>query len=178
MRRDISDLAAGAILAAIGFGAAAYALNTYDFGTLRRMGPGFFPAVLGGGLGLLGLAIALPEAVAGRAAARDRGVQDAADRQDPGTAEAAPGQPTRAVLPEMAAVLGAILIFALGLERAGLAVSTAAAVLLATLAAPRPGIGWRLGLTAIVTALSVMVFHVGLKMTAPLWPVWGPVWGS
>jgi hypothetical protein len=42
--------------------------------------------------------------------------------------------------------------------------------LVASLAAPDRRIGWRLVLTCVVTALSVIVFHFGLRMTVPLWP--------
>ncbi len=67
-------------------------------------------------------------------------------------------------------VLAAILIFGFGLSRMGLVGATAASVLVATLPAPKAGFGWRLLLTAAVTALIVLVFSFGLRMTLPLWP--------
>lgn len=145
MQRDWPDLLGGLALAALGIGAASWAAMHYDLGTLRRMGPGFFPVVLGGVLFVLGLVVALP--ALGRTAA--------APKLEPGTA---------------AAVLGAILIFALGLYRLGLAGATLSAVLVATIPAPRPGWAWRLVLAAAVTLLVIMVFSVGLRMTLPLWP--------
>jgi hypothetical protein len=145
MKRDYQDLASGVILAAIGLAVAIYATASYEIGSLRHMGPGFFPAVLGSFLALLGLVIALP-------------------------AWARTGHAVRIAWKEAGAVLVAILVFASGLERLGLVPVTAVTVLIASLAAQDRRIGWRLGLAVVVTALSVAVFHFGLKMTTPLWP--------
>lgn len=145
MQRDWPDIYGGLILAAIGVGAAVWAAMYYDIGTLRRMGPGFFPLVLGTALFLLGMVIALP--ALGR------------------TAVAPKIEPAAAV-----AVLAAIVIFALGLSRLGLAGATAATVLVATLPAPRKGWVWRVVLAAAITVLTVLVFSLGLRMTLPVWP--------
>ncbi|WP_417807153.1 tripartite tricarboxylate transporter TctB family protein [Thioclava sp.] len=145
MKRDIPDLAGGLLLSVIGVFVLVYASTQYDIGSLRRMGPGFFPALLGGVLAVLGLMIALP-------------------------AIARKGPPIRIAWKEALAVLIAILVFATGLERAGLVPVTLASVLIASIAAPDRRIGWRLALALIVTTLSVVVFHFGLKMTVPLWP--------
>ncbi|MBN2740542.1 MAG: tripartite tricarboxylate transporter TctB family protein [Rhodobacteraceae bacterium] len=145
MKRDIPDLAGGLLLSVIGVFVVLYASTQYDIGSLRRMGPGFFPALLGGVLAVLGLMIALP------ALARN-------------------GSPICIARKEALAVLMAILVFATGLERAGLVPVTLASVLIASIAAPDRRIGWRLALALIVTTLSVVVFHFGLKMTVPLWP--------
>lgn len=145
MKHDIKDLAGGALLAAIGLSVAIYAAAQYDIGSLRRMGPGFFPALLGGALAVLGLMIAVP--AWGRTGSR-----------------------VQIAWKETAAVLAAILVFATGLERVGLVPITVATVLIASLAAPDRRIGWRLLLALAVTLLSVAVFHFGLKMSVPLWP--------
>lgn len=145
MRRDLDDLLGGLALTLLGGGALVWSLLHYEIGSLRQMGPGFFPALLGGGLSLLGLAVALP-------ALRRSGT--------PAPFEG------RAAL----AVIGAIVIFGLGLTRLGLVPATALAVAVASLPAPHPGRMWRAGLVVTVTALTVLVFHVGLRMTIPLWP--------
>ncbi|KEP69292.1 hypothetical protein DL1_04370 [Thioclava dalianensis] len=145
MKRDIPDLAGGVILAGIGLFVSLYAVDHYEIGSLRRMGPGFFPAVLGGVLACLGVVIALPALV----------------RQGPAI---------RIAWKECLAVLGAILVFAAGLDRLGLALVTLISVLIASVAAPDRRIGWRIVLALTVTALSVAVFSFGLKMTVPLWP--------
>lgn len=54
--KNYRDFWAGVMFAAIGFGFAGVAL-TYKVGTAARMGPGYFPLVLGGILAVLGLAI-------------------------------------------------------------------------------------------------------------------------
>jgi len=51
------DQAGGALMIAVGLGAIIEG-QTYSFGSLARMGPGFFPVVLGALLGLVGVAIA------------------------------------------------------------------------------------------------------------------------
>jgi len=145
MKRDIPDLLGGVLLAAIGLLVTLYAVDHYETGSLRRMGPGFFPALLGGVLALLGAMIALP-ALARR------------------------GKAIRIAWKECLAVLAAILVFAAGLDRIGLVLATLVSVLIATLAATDRRIGWRIALAVVVTALSVAVFSFGLKMTVPLWP--------
>lgn len=145
MRRDWPDILGGLALAVIGALACGWALLHYDPGTLRQMGPGFFPAVLGGLLAILGLIVALP--ALGRA-----------------------GEARRFDFASATAVLSAILIFGFGLRYLGLAGATFASVLVASLAAPHPGWTWRIALALAVTALTVLVFSYGLRMTLPLWP--------
>ena len=60
MQRDWADIWGGAVLALLGAGVAVYAGLRLDFGTLRAMGPGFFPTVLGALLAVLGAAVAFP----------------------------------------------------------------------------------------------------------------------
>jgi hypothetical protein len=145
MRGDRDDLMGGLALALVGAGALVWSLMHYDLGSLRQMGPGFFPVVLGGALALLGLVVALP-------------------------ALRRPGQAAPFEGLSLLAVMAAILIFGLGLTRLGLVPATAIATLIASLPAPQPGWVWRAGLVVAVTALTVLVFHLGLRMTIPLWP--------
>ncbi|MDO5658443.1 MAG: tripartite tricarboxylate transporter TctB family protein [Paracoccus sp. (in: a-proteobacteria)] len=146
MQRDWHDIAGGFALAAIGAAVAIYAAASYDLGSLRRMGPGFFPVMLGGLLAALGLVIALP--AFGRA-----------------------GEESPVALKELAAVLASVALFAFGLYRVGLVPATVASVLVASLAAPRGGVIWRLVLAVVVAGLTVLIFAVLLRMTLPLWPV-------
>ncbi|SPJ22591.1 tripartite tricarboxylate transporter TctB family protein [Palleronia abyssalis] len=145
MRRDWPDIWGGLVLAALGAAALGWTLVHYDLGSLRRMGPGFFPATLGALLAVLGLVVALP-----------------AWRR---TGASVPVHPLAAL-----AVLASVVIFGLGLSRLGLVAATALSVLIATLPAPFAGWGWRIALTVIVPALTVVIFSFGLQMTLPLWP--------
>lgn len=145
MQRDWPDLWGGLALAAVGAAAAGWAVAHYDIGSLRQMGPGFFPAVLGAVLVGLGLMVALPALNRVAPAARfETGV--------------------------VVAVLVAIVIFGLGLSRLGLAGATALSVLVATVPAPRPGWRWRVILCLGIAGLVVLVFSLGLQMTLPVWP--------
>ena len=145
MQRDYYDIIWGGILALLGLGVAAYAATHYDFGSLRRMGPGFFPVLLGIALAGLGMIIAVP--AFGR------------------TAEARPF-----AWPETIGVIGSLLLFGLLLNRLGLMGSTAITVLVASSVAPRKGLLWRLVLTVVVTALVWVLFILGLDMSIPVWP--------
>ncbi|MFC0198869.1 tripartite tricarboxylate transporter TctB family protein [Paracoccus rhizosphaerae] len=145
MRRDLHDAAWGGVLALVGLAVAAWAAAYYDFGGLRRMGPGFFPVVLGLILAALGLLVAVP--ALGR-----------------------PGMSRHFAWPETVGVVGALLVFGLLLNRAGLVPTTALTVLIASAVAPRRGIVWRLVLTIAVTALTWVLFIGGLDMPIPAWP--------
>ncbi|MBC9247106.1 tripartite tricarboxylate transporter TctB family protein [Paracoccus sp. 11-3] len=145
MQRDYHDLWGGAAMTATGAAVALYCLGHYDFGTMRQMGPGFFPVVLGAILAGLGLLIAIP-------AWFRAGV-------------VAPFAALDAVV-----VLAAIAIFGFGLTRLGLVTSTASAVLIASLAAPRGGWLWRIILALVITVLTWVIFKQGLQMTIPVWP--------
>ncbi len=145
MQRDVHDVMWGCILALLGLAVAGYAAAHYDFGSLRRMGPGFFPVVLGLVLTVLGAVIALP--AFGRA-----------------------GEPTPFAWRETLGIVGALLLFGLLLDRLGIVVATALTVLLSSAVAPRGGIVWRLVLTVAVTALTWVLFVAGLDMSMPVWP--------
>lgn len=60
------DVLSGTIFTGLGVGVL-YVSTSYDFGTIARMGPGFFPRVLGALLAVLGLIIAARGFVAPRA---------------------------------------------------------------------------------------------------------------
>lgn len=145
MGRDRADIWGGAVLALLGAAVAVYSGLRFDFGSLRAMGPGFFPTVLGTGLALLGLVIALP---AWSRAATTPKIQ----------------------WKDAAAVIGAILIFGLGMNRLGLLLACFAAVLIASIPAPHDGWRWRIGLALAVTAICWAVFILGLRMNIPVTP--------
>ena len=143
--RDHRDLAGGLLMTAIGV-AAALVARRWGFGTLADMGPGFFPQVLGWLLAALGLLIAL--------AAWLRG--------GPG------GEGLR--WRNLACVCGAIVLFALALQPAGLVPATFAAALVASIADARSGWAGRVATAAGVSAVVALVFAGALGMDLPLGP--------
>ena len=145
MQRDWPEIWGGLILAFVGIGAALYAWQNYEMGTLRQMGPGFFPVALGAALCGFGLIIALPALWRSGDSASFDGAS-------------------------LVLILAAVLVFGLALPRLGLVFASFVTVLVATLPAQRRGWLWRGVLAVSITLVTVLVFHVGLRMTLPLWP--------
>jgi hypothetical protein len=138
-----------AALAVIGFGVAVALLgSSYPLGTASRMGPGYFPVMLGAALVLTGVLLVVE-----------------AWRAPPAT----PGAGRFPVGPALALVAG-VLAFALLLRPAGLVPAIFALVLIATLG-ERP---WKpvgaLVIAAGMSAVSVALFIEGLRV--PLRPFW------
>jgi hypothetical protein len=133
----------------IAFGAVALWIGQdYAFGTSRRMGPGYFPSLLGGLLCVLGLIIAARGALRG-------------------------GQPVPrgAIRPFL--ILVGILAFALLLQPAGLVLSTL--VLIVVSSAGGSEFKWKevLITSAVLIVMGVVVFAWGLGLQFPVWPQWG-----
>lgn len=55
--KDEKSAVTGFLFLVMGCGLVAYSLATLEMGTVLRMGPGFFPIVVGSGLALCGLAV-------------------------------------------------------------------------------------------------------------------------
>jgi hypothetical protein len=148
MIRDTKDFWSGVMC--MGFALAAIVLGRkYEVGNPASMGPGMFPMILGGCLGVLGLACSLRAMRPGKAVAHIERIQ------------------ARPVL----VVLGSIVAYGVTLPKMGLVVASMLLVILSRLAAP--GFRW-LEVTifgAIMTLGCVLVFIVGLKMPVPIWPV-------
>jgi len=129
------------------FGVLALAIGTrYPLGSTARMGPGYFPVMIGGLLTLIGIVVAA------------RGVQIKSEVV------------TRLAFKPLVLVLAAVLLFASTIERLGLALAVLAVVVVGYLANAR----WRrlelLILALILTAASVLIFHYGLKLPFKVWP--------
>ena len=143
--RNVVDLLAGLMF--FGFGTAAVVLGRdYPMGSAMRMGPGYFPTILGGLLILLGLAVWV------------RGLL------------ASGGAPPSFRFKPLLLVLVSISLFALSVERLGIVVAVTLVVLVSALAAER--FRWRelLTLTLIMVALAVGVFTKGLGLPFRLAP--------
>jgi hypothetical protein len=137
--RSASDFLAGLMF--IGFGVAAIVIGrAYPMGSAMRMGPGYFPMILGGLLTLLGLAV-VARALAGSATA-----------------------PPSFHLKPLILVLASVAAFALTVERLGIVVAVALVVLVSSLASER--FRWQevLPLTLVMVALAVGLFTMGLGL--------------
>jgi len=142
------DLAAGAVF--VGFGLAfAVTASTYEVGSGLRMGPGYFPLVLGGLLVLLGVLIAGKAFVS------------------PETGELGP-VPWRAA----GLLVAAILFFGFAIRGFGVAPTLFVSVLLAALAGPKMRLLPALVIATTLTVLSVAIFIYALQLPLQLLGPW------
>jgi hypothetical protein len=149
-KRAVTDLLAGLIFVAFGLAFAATSL-TYDLGTPLRMGPGYFPLVLGGILVLLGLLIVGKGLVAG---AGEEGRLGAV--------------PWRALV----LIVVAVLFFGMTVRGLGVVPATAVTALLTALASYRTGILAAVAIAAGLTVLCVLIFVLALQLRLPLVGPW------
>jgi len=141
------DAAAGLIFLAAGVGGFLLCLDL-PVGVGARMGPGYMPRALSLGLAGLGVVVTARALLFG-------------------------GAPLpRLAWRPLGLVLAAILCFAALLKVAGLVLTTAAAVLVATLAAPDRRWPEAVAFAAVLAAFCVAVFVYGLGLLIPIWPVW------
>ncbi len=145
--RHQKDFWSGVMFLAVGLAFAALA-QRYELGTAQRMGPGYFPTVLGGLLALLGLIITI------RGLAR---------------AEAG-GEVERFHFGPLAVVLGAVALFALLLRPAGLVVALLVLIGVSAYASHEFRLREVIPLAAFLVLLVLAVFIWGLGMVVPVWP--------
>jgi Tripartite tricarboxylate transporter TctB family len=143
--RSPSDFWCGLLLVALGIAFMVLA-QRYRFGTPARMGPGFFPTLLGGILAALGLSLTIPALFRSGAPL--------------------PGLGLRPLL----VILGAIVIFALSLQPLGFVAAAIVLVLVSAFADPTLRPAESIGLALLLTAFSVGVFVVLLGLPLNLWP--------
>jgi hypothetical protein len=148
MRRALKDILAG--LAFVAFGLAfAVSATAYEIGTTVRMGPGYFPVVLGGLLVLLGGVIVA------------KGFLD-------GEGGAIGAISWRALV----LIVGAVLFFGLTVRGLGLVPSIFVAALLSAFASRRTGVVAAFLIAVGLTGLCVLVFVVALSLRLPLVGPW------
>ncbi|MFT4173209.1 MAG: tripartite tricarboxylate transporter TctB family protein [Rhodocyclaceae bacterium] len=142
------DTLAGLLFIICGL-AFAIGAGAYDMGSAARMGPGYFPRLLGAVLVLLGIGVYL------------------GGWRSP--AQAGGGRfPLRPLL----AICAAIAVFAVLLKPAGLALASAALVAVSSFGQTRPRWG-EVALAALaLTVAAVAVFAYGLKLPLNVWPAW------
>lgn len=120
----------------------------YQFGTAAKMGPGYFPSVLGGLMAALGLLICLTSTTksAGTAALSKVGWR------------------------ELVLVLAAVLSFAMLLPKMGIIVSLVVLIFIAGTASFEFRFRDTLISAIVLLILSYVVFVKGLELQFPLWP--------
>jgi hypothetical protein len=138
---DVADLAGGLLVVAGGC-AVALGATSYQIGELTRMGPGYFPLVVGVVLTLLGLGLVL---------------------QSRTTATALPMLRLRPAL----AVFAGLIFWALTLERLGLVPSTLGLVILVSFAQDKPSLVMIGATAAFLIAFSLGVFVYALAIPIP-----------
>ncbi len=143
--RSFKDFFAGLMFVAFG-GAAVWMAQGYPFGNAARMGPAYFPTLVGGLLILLGALVAL------------RGLT--VPGQKPGTFHFKP----------LILVLTSIVLFGFALERLGLMIAIFTLVVFSS----RGGSEFRFRgvsvLAAVLALGSFLVFIYGLGLQIPTWP--------
>lgn len=142
---DVRECISGLVLVGLGLFVALYAGTHYEMGVVRRMGPGFFPILLGWILTGLGVVVVLMSL---------RNVEHVL-------------KPPRFEARPFFAVLCAVLAFALLINRIGLIPTTVILVVIASAGNTtfRPARALVLGVTLAV--LAWLVFSLGLQMNLP-----------
>ncbi|MEC7257701.1 MAG: tripartite tricarboxylate transporter TctB family protein [Pseudomonadota bacterium] len=139
------EMLSGLLFVLIG-GAFALGAADYDMGTARRMGPGYFPVVLGGILCLIGLALSA------KAVVRQR-----------------PEAMSRIYLRPLLSLTASILAFAALIDNVGLIAACLACVLISGLASAQTR--WRetILIALGMAAFSALVFQQFLGLPFRLW---------
>lgn len=145
--RNQKDFAAGLIYVAAGSGFAIGALN-YRIGEAARMGPGWFPLMVGILLTLVGIATIV------------NGLRRSAAIE----------KIKRPGLSTIGWVLGAVVLFGLLLQPAGLVVSLLVLVVVSSLASHEFSWKGALANAAVLIVFSILVFIWGIDLLIPLWP--------
>lgn len=145
--RHQKDFWSGVMFLAAGLAFAGFA-QRYDLGTAQRMGPAYFPTVLGGLLAVLGLVIAI------------RGLA----REERG------GKVEPFHFATLAVVLGAVALFALLLRPAGLVAALLVLIGVSAYASHEFRVREAIPLALVLVALVLAVFIWGLGMVVPVWP--------
>ena len=143
--RNPRDFWSGALFVAIGIGTIIIG-SRYTLGTAARMGPGYFPRILGILLIVLGTVLAV------------RAMHTAG------------GPMPRLQLRPLVIVLGSVVLFGAIVRPVGVALSTVILIVAASAASRefRPRESLIVGV--LLAALAVGVFVIGLQLQLPIWP--------
>lgn len=165
MRRQIAiDLMGGILFAFISAGAYFISLG-YDLGTVRRMGAGYFPAMVS--ILTFGLSILLIVITVVKMRRESVSLSDLWQQTEASSSTSNSGAELRSAL----IILGSAILFAVLLKPAGLVIAIAAAVAVSALASPTglwmivlPAAGYSIG--------SLLLFVYGLRQQLPVHGYW------
>ena len=143
-QRDIPDVIGGLLMAGTGLFFAVYGQMHYETGTAARMGPGYFPVLLGWVLAVLGLLVAIP-------------------------AWWRRGEPVKVQWNNLFWCVLSLLVFALALHLLGVVLAAFIAALV-SLVPSAMAMRTRLVVCAVVALLTTLIFPIGLQMILPIWP--------
>lgn len=147
--RSERDFYAGLLFLAAGLGFA-WASTAYEFGQASAPGPGYFPFGLGVLLALLGAMVLF------------KSLSIEAEQGDP-----IGGLAWRPLL----FIVGAVLLFGLGLPRLGLPLTVAGVVFMVSFASPEARVREAALLGIGLGLFCTLVFISGLHLNLPLWPM-------
>lgn len=144
-----TDFWSGVMYIVVGAAFAGFA-SEYDYGTPQRMGPAFFPTMLGGLLVFIG-AIVLLKGLA----TEDPHGQNKVEKFH---------------LPELGWIIGAIVAYGLLLRPLGIMLANVVLVVISMLASHQ--FKWKeaIALSVVMGIIVYAVFVYGLKLTVPVWP--------
>lgn len=146
--KNAQDFSAGLIFALCG-AAFTWGATSYSVGTAARMGPGYFPLMLGGVLTLLGVILLIRSLLAASAG----------------------GRVGRIAVKPVVLVFAAIGAFALLLRTAGLVAAIFAIVLVSSRASHETRFKEALISAVVLCLAGVALFVYALDLLIPLWPV-------
>lgn len=157
MKFKKTEIYSSALVMAIGVATIIGSLN-YDIKTLARMGPGYFPLILGTLLVIISVLLLI--------------TQPKEPKTDPESQSEEAEQSNGASYRPWLCVLIAIVLFIFIGKYGGLVPATFTLVALSAYGDKENSIKACLGLATFITALAVGIFHFGLSMQFPLF-TWG-----
>lgn len=145
MKPDIRDFVAGLAIIGVGLFVAFYASSQYEVGSAARMGPGYFPTLLGWVMASIGVAITL-----------------LSFRRVVHVLSPPPFTPR-----PFLAVIAAVALFAFLILRIGLIPTTIVMVVVTAAGSNSFQAGRALVLAVALSVIAWLIFSLGLQMTLP-----------
>lgn len=148
--RHAKDFWSGVLFVLLGIFFIVFA-QRHELGTASRMGPAYFPTLLGALMAIVGAIVAL------------RGLVKAPETPEEGRVE-------KFHWGVLVLILGSVVIFSLLLSTFGLMISLAAMIVVSMFASRT--VNWKetIGMIVLLDALAYVIFVLGVGMYVPVWP--------